>query len=67
MSIFEIKPNHLFINQTLSNSLEKIIENSQNEIFLGYVRKMEMIKKDIQELKDKADAERLKVKRDEKI
>ena len=47
--------------------MQKIIETNQNELFLGYMKKMELIRKDIIELKEKADVERLKIKRDEKI
>ena len=44
-----------------------MIQGNQDEFFMAFRMKMENILKDMQELKDKSNADRLKAKQDEKL
>jgi hypothetical protein len=56
-----------FILQDLQERINTVISGNQNEFFIAFRRKMEQIMKDMQDLKDKANAENIKAKQEEKL
>ena len=57
---------YLFI-QELKDKVQGIIENNQNDFFLAFKNKMVTIMNDMNILKEKASAERIKAKQDQRL